>query len=69
MSATDHIAQEAAEQPSNLTMLQRLVAELPAEDRAQVEQCAIKIRSACREHKDAGPVAVALVGAEMDEGA
>lgn len=56
------------EQPSNLTMLRQMLASLSDEDRAQVEQCAIKIRSACHEHQDAGPVAVALVGAEMDEG-
>lgn len=69
MSTVDRITPEAGEQPSNLTLLRRMLDELPAEDRAQVEQCAIKIRSACLEHKDAGPVAVALVGAEMDEGA
>lgn len=53
-------------EPTPLQVLQSIIDQLPAEDRAQVEQCAIKIRSACQEHGAAGVVAVALVGAEMD---
>jgi len=54
--------------PSNLAMLTRMIAELPEEDQAEVNRCAIKLRSMCEQHPDAAPVALALVAAEMDEG-
>lgn len=56
-------------EPTPLQTLTEIINQLPDEDRIQVEQCAIKIRSACQEHGAAGVVAVALVGAEMDAGA
>lgn len=67
MNAPDHIEQEEV-QPSNLTMLRDMMAGLPDEDRAKVEQAAMKVRSAIQDHGPEAVVAIALVAAELDEG-
>ena len=56
------------QEQTNLQILTDMIGQLPAEDQAEVKQCAIKLRSMCEQHPQAAPVALALVAAEMDEG-
>jgi hypothetical protein len=55
------------EERTNLEILKEMIGQLPKQDQIEVENCALKIRSMCDQHKEAAPVAMALVAAEMDQ--